>query len=402
MASEWGEDVAFVLETVAGVQGVYELASRADAREDRERRAGGGDRELLIHMEQDQRAIVAAHYALLKIMRHEDYERVLIVRMVPTSLEARLAPIVLAGPQRFAAMNRVSARAKLLAEERAAAVEAEKVARMERPAKHFDLLSILLFSEDEAVHQAMCEAFPGARISFVGNLKNAIGLTRYRYFDFVFCRAQGALGMWGFIAGVAEHKPQLAREIVVVIEPGERDIFKQNLRVTRRDNRCLPVPVTPESIRLVSKAPLGFEVLNVPTSTSTSTSTPTPTSTSTPVRRFLVLLVDDEPDTEALATALAPAVHLIRVSDEWSALDKIAVNDLDLVLCNARMKVAGGKPLYRLLWNTRPAIKSRFALIIDPHNVPASARDGRARGAITRPVSASSVRDLLSALPPKL
>jgi hypothetical protein len=94
---------------------------------------------------------------------------------------------------------------------------------------------------------------------------------------------------------------------------------------------------------------------------------------------------------------MSPGVHVIRVSSEWDALDKLALSEIDLVVCNASMKVAGDRPLYRVLWNVRPELKKCCTLIISPHRVPASARDGKSRGAITRPVTSDIIKELLAA-----
>jgi hypothetical protein len=105
----------------------------------------------------------------------------------------------------------------------------------------------------------------------------------------------------------------------------------------------------------------------------------------------------DDPQAIAVAAVLA-GVHVIRVTSEWDALDKLALSEVDLIVCNASMKVAGDKPLYRVLWNVRPELKKCCTLIISPHRVPASARDGKTRGAITRPVTADMIRELLTSL----
>ncbi len=395
--------MAFVLEGVRGVRGVFAVAPRA-----------GVDDEvtLIVHVEGDKRCIAAAHYALLKIIKHEDCRRVAIVEALPATFEHRTTEISLSPSARFVAMSRVSARVKALAEERAAILEAEKNLVVPVKGRDSSIETVLVFSKDPSLGELARQAFPLAIVQTIREFGAAVKTAKYGHHGLVLCPLEVAFGVWGFLECVSEHRPALAEEVVVVADKRDRDVFVMGLTAWKRTNRCLWQPVTVESLRQVSRAPLGsegFSVVAQPVASQAVVvpaagppSEPAPHVTSarsmrSPGPKPIVLLVDDEPDTESLPAAMSPSVHVIRVSSEWDALDKLALSEIDLIVCNASMKVAGDKPLYRVLWNVRPELKKVCTLIISPHRVPASARDGRTKGAITRPVTSDIIKELLAA-----
>jgi hypothetical protein len=67
------QDVAFVLESVPGVLGVYSLAT------------AGVDLEFAVRLEHGTRKLAAAHYALLRVLKREECHRVVF-------FETRLPP----------------------------------------------------------------------------------------------------------------------------------------------------------------------------------------------------------------------------------------------------------------------------------------------------------------------
>jgi hypothetical protein len=75
-------DIAFVLEGVPGVREVYALDRRS-----------AGDLELAVRLEHGGRHVALAHYALLRVMTHDECKTVLFfeVELPPTFADA-LAP----------------------------------------------------------------------------------------------------------------------------------------------------------------------------------------------------------------------------------------------------------------------------------------------------------------------
>ncbi len=391
--------MAFVLEAVPGVRAVFAVPPRAGERD---------ALELLVHVEPgDTRSIAAIHYALLKILRHEDCARISIV--AETSKPPRGAEeVALSSSQRLAAMQRVSARARVLAEERAqvAALEADMARTAPAPAAKW--YRVLLYSNDSRLIEAARAAYPVGTVQVVDRFWPAIEAAKNGIHEVVLCHADGAFGMWGFLECLSRHRPRLSQDVIIVADESERELVAFNLYEWKRRNRCLWKPVTVESLRLVADAPMGHEVVNVAQGAAAPQQNSAPPATereATPAARAatskgpkaIVLLVDDEPDTESLPALMSTSVHVIRVSNEWDALDKLALSEIDLLVCNASMKVAGDRPLYRLLWNSRPELKKVCALIVSPHRVPASARDGRTGGAVTRPITPDIVKELLAA-----
>lgn len=389
-----------MLETVPGVLGVYAVTPRSK---------GEDELDLFVHVEANQRCIVEVHYALRKIVRQERLHRIAILQDVPPRLQGRVTEISLSGAERFAAMNRVSVRTKALEEDRR--ITAEHEARTQKHSVRDAPHSVVVFDNDERVVDAVCQAFPESGLTFTSDFKRALAASKTA--ALVLCRATSAFGAWGFVSRIAAAgRPALAGDTIILVEVGHRERVQQNLALWRLRNRCLVKPVSAESLRLITTAPLGYEVVNLPfpptrsfraeiqRQTTVDPFPPVPKLRTAPrvsSRTPIVLLVDEEPDTESLVVALSPGIHLMRVSDEWTVLDKLALSEIDLVLCNASMRIAGDKPLYRLIWNTRPELKSRTALIVDPHRMPASARGESTRGVITRPITADGVKALLAA-----
>jgi CheY-like chemotaxis protein len=112
-----------------------------------------------------------------------------------------------------------------------------------------------------------------------------------------------------------------------------------------------------------------------------------------PSRRVLVVDADDS--TAATLVDLGASAEVIAVRDGWTALDRIAAQRFDLVICAVDLEDVSSRQLYRMAVAERPELAARFVLLASPASIgalpPASAR-GRV---LARPVSADVIRKLL-------
>jgi CheY-like chemotaxis protein len=423
-------DIAFALENTAGVVAVYSAPAPS----------GVADAitvwvEYETANEKDWWPIAPVHYSLLRFMTHEECARVAFVRTLPPGVAARATPVRLSPSDRSAASARISAlvgevereraeqerRAAIAAAEaraaaRKAAIElcaARTAARLERlrqPAK------LLVLSDDDELATVAREAFPDGELLAVNKVKHALDHLRAATFDFVLCDARIAFGEW-LLLSVAK-RLGLSLQVVVAVNLEERAGAGHG---DRRYAACLMKPVDADTLRTVRESVLHCidpaELLPPdeppPAATAVSPQPPPrpasiarPLAPSSPVpspreptRRARVLVVDDHPTADALGREWSADLHVIVTADPFEALEKVAHDDLDLVACNASLKTSDGQPIYRLLWNARPAIKSRFALIFGPDAMPASVRDSRLRAALPRPVTLDKLAELVSSRP---
>jgi hypothetical protein len=115
-------DVAFVLEGVAGVRGVYALE-----------RGSPGDLEYAVHLEHGGRHIALAHYALLRVLTHEECKSVLFFEVaLPSAFQARASRLELSPTERAAARARVPLTSDAL-EQRPAPIERRAPPRASAP-----------------------------------------------------------------------------------------------------------------------------------------------------------------------------------------------------------------------------------------------------------------------------
>ena len=115
---------------------------------------------------------------------------------------------------------------------------------------------------------------------------------------------------------------------------------------------------------------------------------PSVSPVATPPKPRRVVVVDDDLDSHALV-GKDPTIEILLTSEPWEALDALDSGEVELVLCSASLRTGGGAPLYRLLWNSKPEIKTRFAFIVAQ---PMAGSTGRV---LVRPVRIGDVARLL-------
>ncbi len=355
-------DVAFVLEEVEPVLGVYAV----DARH-------GGvpvPFDIAVKLRRGVGHLAQAHHALLRALSHEDCARVLFFESyLPKMIAGRATPLTLDPMERDRAEARVADRKKPRLAGRP----------LLRP-------TVLIVDNDLDLYGAVLEAFgAGAHVS-EQDAKSAADLALAGGFDVLLCDARLAFGEKGFHTAVARTDKKRADSIILVAKEAEHEGLASHLRGLDTLHSCLTKPVEAETLRLLFEdgivlqqwavrddAPLPFGVPEA--------ERPKPKK---------VLIVDRDPASDLLASVSTEGFVATVTDDEWEAIDHASADDTDLVLCSATLRTRGGKPFYRLLWNARPDIKSRFALILDPDAAPPST------AAVTRPLSAQKVADVLA------
>jgi len=109
-----------------------------------------------------------------------------------------------------------------------------------------------------------------------------------------------------------------------------------------------------------------------------------------------VLVVDDDPTTIGAVGRMGVEVDAEKVTDGWTAVERILDGDYDLVLCAVKLDgELGGSKVFKMVAQQKPDAASRMVFVAEAAQVsaapPASVR-GRV---LPRPVDATAVRELL-------
>lgn len=109
-----------------------------------------------------------------------------------------------------------------------------------------------------------------------------------------------------------------------------------------------------------------------------------------------VLVVDDDPTTIGAVGRMGVEVDAEKVTDGWTAVERILDGDYDLVLCAVKLDgELGGSKVFKMVAQQKPDAASRMVFVAEAAQVsaapPASVR-GRV---LARPVDANAVRELL-------
>jgi hypothetical protein len=395
-------EVACALENVPGVRGVYTVEPGSK---------GPVPHAIFIEIEETHHLLVGveAYAALHRFLRYEDCEAINICHVAPPRMALRR--VDLSASDRAAARERIARRTADMdvvreEEERVRADRERHEANAARIAS-IENTRLLLVGADAHIdlHASARQAFPGGDIVCAESLLLAFAFLSRRTYDLVLCRADLGFGGAGFLAelGRVRRWIQPEQQCFVAVEEERRAAA---LKETSRYAGCLLEPVTVKILRLArasffnhvavrsrlvgADAPLTSAFVP-PSPHSRKTHSPRPE----PVRTSRVLVVDDDPSSEALAREWSPNVHVIVTADPFIALEKIAMDEaIDLVFCSATMKTAGDQAVYRLLWNARPQMKSRFVLLFTPASIPSSVRCG-SQAAVSRPLTMKIIAERL-------
>jgi hypothetical protein len=294
-------DVAFVLESVSGVTAVYAVAPGSQA-------AAGFD--FAIKLEHGEGAVVAAHYALLRVLTHDECARVFHCRLDMPSVVAQAArPLVLTASEREAARARVAA---------APAREAIAVAPRKREP------NVLIVDDDPDVVQAVRDVLVGAwgvsapaRWALFSDVDAAAKLARGGDFELILCESGRAFGKEGLLAKLPL---EMAQRVLVLATPSDALLARSRLQGT---DRILTKPLEGWVLRDRMMRATTMDLLSVPDMARVvRAEPPRRTLTAPPASApFSVLLVDLDDDVhEALRGIFREdARHMMRRDPEEAA-----------------------------------------------------------------------------------
>jgi len=108
-----------------------------------------------------------------------------------------------------------------------------------------------------------------------------------------------------------------------------------------------------------------------------------------------ILVADDDPTTSGAVGRMGLDVEVVKVTDGWSAVERILAEDFDLVLCAVKLGELGGSKVFKMVDLLDLSRIQAGRIQLDAHAVssaPPSSVQGRV---LARPIDAYAVRDLL-------
>lgn len=356
-------DIAFILEGMAEVRGVYVLPpSPWDP-------PSADMRDVIVAMDGDSRSIAVLHYALLRAFSRKELGGVSFFIEVPGVLLRRAVRLELSAAERRAARERVEERRRALRPELPATVDdpwAAKALYLRQPTTASPL-RLLFVSGDQALQHALISGLPsGWRTPFVRDPEQAAYKALCEPYDLALCEASSAFGEKGFFEIVDHYDASGARTIVFLATAHEEVTLRRALVERGLPNIVLVKPFDPRRLEdLVDRRPWRIPLL-------------LPRTRKTEVhdrhldqpKRWRVLVVDDDPSVAALLAEVSSGrwnLEVVATTDEWEAVDAASI--ADLVVCSATKKAPGGAPFYRFLWSAlasaRADLKERFCFVAD-------------------------------------
>ena len=369
-------DVRFVLEGVAGVVEVYALDRPDFAFAVKLKDLGG--------------AAARAHCALLRVLSHEECGEVLFVEVgLPPSFHPRARRLELSVADREAARARVP---ETIPEREAEAEPIQAVAPAPQPARK-RFRTLIIDADVDVAHAVDATFGDDAEHVVEPDPVAAFWKAQDGDFDLVLLDSRLAFGREGVLPGLWAVARPVARRVVLLAREGERDLLFASLDELHCWSPILTRPFEPEVLLEIIHTRPGNQHWRIPVPRPRRPAVVEPAQ-SEPVRRILV--VDDDPATGKLLASMSDGpVRFVVTSDAWEAVDLVAEPDWALVVCSATMKTLGGAPFYRLVWNARPDLKSRFVFIVGPDMVPSSATDGSPPTVLERPLTLGSFSELV-------
>ena len=362
-------DVAYVLETVPGVEAVYAIGGQT---------AFAGNLRFAAKLEPGGRALAAAHYALLRVLTHAECSSVLLFDVeLPSRLRADATLLVLSVAEREEAHQRVPASSAALEQQEAP----RSLPRYERSGFRW-----MILDADPSVHAALEDAFgPASKPRIERDLASALTAAQREPQHLILCDARLAFGSDGLLPQLYATDREAARRVILVAHEGERELLLSNLDELGIWNSFLRRPVDAATLR---------EVLDTNAIVQQWALSTLPEGAPPPRR---VLVVDDDPTTAMLLAATGSELEVIVTTDEWEAVDHVTAEGLDLVVCSLALRTRGDKPFYRFLWNARPEIKRRFVFIARADAAPASS--SAAMAVVERPLTRDVILKLVDRFP---
>ncbi|MCA9587863.1 MAG: hypothetical protein KC657_21215 [Myxococcales bacterium] len=368
-------DIAFVLEDVPGVLEVYAL--------------GDSHFEVAVKVEQGGRAAARAHYALLRVLTHEECRSVMLFEVeLPRGLGARATRLVLTASDREAARSRVPTSPPSFSEEQDLPPSTWRRMRAGAP-----FSALLVDCHDDAYAATVTALGAGARRVLERDPSVAVRTALAGGFDLILCPARLAFGTHGFLRRVHAEDVVVASRVVLIAAPSERRLVLASLDALDAFNLCLSPPLDPPTLLAFARSDCFVLPFHIPVLPPRG-STPALVTPSTAPRR--VLVIDEDVRTHGVVEAMRSAAFEATATDDpWVALDALdASPPPHLVLCSAAMRM-GRVALYRALWDAHPELKSRFVLVLEEDGTPESIAPSRERPLTSRPLTVHSVEEAL-------
>lgn len=307
-------DVAFVLDSVAGVRAVYaiEPGTRASAYYD-----------FAVALDRSGRVLAEAHYALLRVMTHDECARVFLFNVEAPDILAEGARAL-----RLTPADREAARLRVRPPEPRGPLASDGA--RERPIPH---CRVLLVDDDDdtlgVVRAVLGKASPLVVTSLVSR---AVALTEEQEFDLILCDARHAFGTEGLLAKLPL---DIARRVLVLATRGQqanaRWRLQGNARIVSKPLQAwiLTERVTRAGGANLMDAPDRARIAAEETAGRRLTAPP-------PGAAFAALLVGVEDEVHDALRRVFPeeARHLIRNDPEVAAEIALAT-PLHLVVCSA-------------------------------------------------------------------
>ena len=106
------------------------------------------------------------------------------------------------------------------------------------------------------------------------------------------------------------------------------------------------------------------------------------------------VLVDDDAEIRSLLPGYLDGFGftVTALADGRALRRELAAAAPDLVVCSVGLKTVGGTPVYRLLWNAHPELKTRFVFVAQAATQPLSNRANAP--VVERPITRAVVESL--------
>jgi len=356
-------DVAFVLEDAAGVREVYALASTPSF-------------DFMVVVDHGTAVVARAHYALLRVLTHEECGRVLFVQELPATFGGRATRLVLGPREREAARARVPRTSPAL----------EEVApRRESPLA--DAVAVLVVESGDDIASVVGDAFTiDVPRVVASSVAAAVAAARERRWDVILCDSGLAFGSSGLLASFWRARISTA-PVVILASADAYDGAAKMLRRLGVYIRLGAKPLTPEA--LLTYVTDGHADVPGPPRAE-------PLLAPLPARRTRrVLVVDDDRTTQILlGTYGGEHVEVTVTGGAWEAVAASA--GAELVVCSSSMRTPDGDFVYRFLWKLAPDVK-RKTVLLAPAGAPSALPASRRGNVVDRPLTFDTLGRLLAA-----
>jgi hypothetical protein len=373
-------DIVFVLEGVPGVRDVFALTAAT-------RHAGGY--EIGVHLE-SPRALLRAHYALLRVLGHADMERV-------HFFYEELAPVLANGASRLVLgdADREDAKARVAPAPPVPSIPPPSRRRLGTPPPYAPF-SVLLVDLDDELHDALRRIFrEESRHLFRVDIDAAAETALSEPFHVVFCSARAVLADDSFLERLASEDHAGAARVIVVAPARDVPYVRNHLETRKRTNLVLASPIDDAILRREVFRDHPGLVARV--AVAESAGVEDRRLRRPRFRPLRVLVVDEDVTTRILhsASEKTEGVDVVVAATAFEVLDHVGADDVDLVVCSATFRADSGEPLYRLVWRMNPELKARTILLAAAESIPPSKPGSAPPRVVQRPLDKKTIETIV-------